>query len=204
MRPRTKRQCEIFDYIQEFVESHGYAPSYQQIAVFLGVQSKSGVAKHIAAIEEQGLLTRRRVNGHFRLELNPTETLEELIVRVDWLDLPEPFSELIPDYELIIPASIAGKMLNGKLRGFIVPDNAMKNEHILRGDIALIERREFARDRDCVVVAIRDEKVLLSNFRRDGANIELIPANDGYDRLTCSADQVEILGVYKGIMRPFF
>ena len=31
MQPLTKRQREILDYLQEFIQQHGYAPSLEEI-----------------------------------------------------------------------------------------------------------------------------------------------------------------------------
>ena len=36
MQPLTKRQREILDYLQEFIQQHGYAPSLEEIARVLG------------------------------------------------------------------------------------------------------------------------------------------------------------------------
>ncbi|NNE67657.1 MAG: hypothetical protein HKN33_13930 [Pyrinomonadaceae bacterium] len=202
MRPRTKRQREIFDYISEFVDTHGHDPSYTQIAQKFEMNSKGGIAKHIAALESQGLLARRRENGRFRLELNPRETIEELICRLDWLKIPEAIDYQVPDYELVIPKSMTGVYSPSKLRGFVVMDNSMSKAHIREGDIAIIEKKEFARDRDTVVACHEAGDVIMSVFRRSGADIEFIPANDNYEVRKHSADRIEILGVYRGLLRP--
>ncbi|MDH3492985.1 MAG: hypothetical protein OEM82_05505 [Acidobacteriota bacterium] len=201
MRPRTKRQREIYDYISEFVASHGHDPSYKQIAHHFGMNSKGGIAKHIAALEDQGLLARRRQNGHFSLELNPRNSVEEITCRIKWLKLPETCDEVPPEFELIIPRAMTGIHSPKKLRGFVVPNNAMIDAQIREGDIALIERREFARDRDCVVAEIPDGEVILSGYRRAGAEVEFVPANKKYDRLRFAADKIRILGIYRGLLR---
>ena len=202
MRPRTKRQREIFDYLSEFVESHGHDPSYNQIALHFNVRSKGGIAKHIEALESQGLLKRRREGGRFRLELNPKESIEELIYRIDWLALPGEAADDVPDYDLIVPKSLAGILAAPKLRGFIVPDDAMLDAHIKQGDIALIEKKSFARDRECVVAAVPGDNVIISTFRRAGAEIEFRPANKNYNTQRFSADEITILGVFRALLRP--
>jgi len=202
MRPRTKRQREILDFINEFVDSHGHDPSYSQIALSIGVSSKSGVAKHIRALEELGLITRRRSNGRFRLELNRQETVEELISRIDWLKLPESIAAEDSEDQLLVPTSMTGGLSSSRLRGYRVRDNRMRDDHIVKGDIALIELREFTRDRDCVLATIKDSDVLLCNYRRDGANIQFIPANDQHERQSYVADEVNIHGVFRGLLRP--
>ena len=202
MRPRTKRQREIFDYIIEFVDSHGHDPSYNQIAYHFGLNSKGGIAKHIVALEAQGLLARRRENGRFKLELNPKGSLEEMICRIEWLKLPKALADTVPDYELMVPKSFTGTHSPTKLRGFVVPNDAMIDAHICEGDIALIEKREFPRDRDCVIAEIPDGEILMSGFRRSGAEVEFVPANEKYDRLRFAADEISILGVFRGLLRP--
>ena len=65
MLPRTQRQKEILDYITRFLERHGYVPSYTQIARQFGVKSRATIAKHIAALERRGLLTREHAAIRF-------------------------------------------------------------------------------------------------------------------------------------------
>ncbi len=201
MRPRTKRQREILDYINGFVESHGHDPSYSQIALYIGVRSKSGVGKHIAALEQQGLLTRRREGGHFRLELKQQESFEEMTCRIEWLELPESDEDSVPDFELMIPRFMTGFLEPQKLRGFVVPNDAMLDEQIREGDIALIEKKSFARDGDRVVAAVVGMETMIAKYRRKGPNIDLIPANENYDPLRIPADTVSVLGIYRGLLR---
>lgn len=56
MNQPTRRQREVLDFIQEFTEDRGYAPSYREIANYLGVTSVATVADHIDRLEAKGLL----------------------------------------------------------------------------------------------------------------------------------------------------
>ncbi len=73
MQPRTQRQKEILDYIQRFIERHGYEPSYAQIARHFNISSKATIAKHIEALEKRGLLARSHTNGSFNLNVQVEE-----------------------------------------------------------------------------------------------------------------------------------
>lgn len=201
MRPRTKRQREILEYINGFVESHGHDPSYSQIALYIGVRSKSGIGKHIAALEQQGLLARRREGGHFRLELHPHETLEQMTCHVEWLELPEADEGFVPDFDLIIPKFMTGFLEPQKLRAFVVPNDAMLDEQIREGDIALIEKKSFARDGDRVVAAVPGMEPIIAKYHRKGPDIHLNPANENYDSIQIPADTVTVLGIYRGLLR---
>ena len=45
MLPLTKRQREIFDYLNEFIQKHGYAPSLEEIGKRFGLSSLATVHK---------------------------------------------------------------------------------------------------------------------------------------------------------------
>ena len=203
MHPRTKRQKEILEYISNFIETRGYKPSYQQIAKHFRLASKAAVAKHITALEKQGLISRRRENGSFSLELFPKEAFSDLVCEIEWLDLPEAlrFLDDFSDETLLVPTFLLGYNKPEKLCAFRVQNDSMLDEHICEGDIALIEKRAFARDGD-IVVSIVGDRVILKRIFRDGANVELRPSNHNYEIIKIAADKIEIKGIYRGLIRP--
>src|SRR4029078_13209073 len=74
MLPRTQRQKEILDYITRFQERHGYVPSYTQIARQFGDKSRATIAKHIAALEKRGWISRQHEDGSFALNVKVEQT----------------------------------------------------------------------------------------------------------------------------------
>ncbi len=204
MQPRTKRQKEILEYISNFIETRGYKPSYQQIAKHFRLASKAAVAKHITALEKQGLISRRRENGSFSLELFPKEAFSDLVCEIEWLDLPAAlrFLDDFSDETLLVPTFLLGYNKPEKLCAFRVQNDSMLDEHICEGDIALIEKRAFARDGDIVVSIINSDRVILKRIFRDGANVELRPSNENYETIKIPADKIEIKGIYRGLIRP--
>lgn len=203
MQPRTKRQKQVFDYIKQFIEAHGYEPSYQLIARHLKVTSKAGVAKHIEALETQGLLQRRRENGSFALDLQPLNPILAAVCQIEWLEIPrnEASAEEWENQPLFLPKFVVGYQAPERLRAFRVPNDAMSNEHIREGDVALLEKRSYARDGD-IVAALTNKRVVLKQFYRQGAFTELRPANNGYLTIRLPANKIEILGTFRGLVRP--
>jgi repressor LexA len=203
MQPRTRRQREILDFITEFIEERGHIPSYQQIARKFKIASKSAIAKHIAAMEKQGILQRRREDGSFGLALRSENLVNEAVCEIQWLELAnaEGFSENWEQEPIFVPKFLLGYYEPERIRAFRVPNESMLDEHICEGDIALIEKRAFARD-GAIVVAEAEARVVLKRFYRNGANIELRPANQNYQTILLSADKVSIHGVLHGLLRP--
>lgn len=204
MQPRTKRQKQVLEIITRYIENHGYEPSYQEIARYLGVSSKAGIAKHIEALERQGFITRRRENGSFNLELKQTNSNIEDICMIDWLEIPQ--VENVDEeqiYEpLFVPRFLLGSNDPARIFAFRVMNDAMIEAHVCEGDIALIENRPFARDGNCVIAVVERKKLVLMRIYREGANFRLTPANQNYESLKISAEKVEIKGVLRGLLRP--
>ena len=205
MPARTKRQREILDYIVQYIENRGHKPSYQQIANYFKLASKSGVAKHIKSLEEQGLISRRGENGGFNLQLQSGKiNAADSVTEIQWAQIPEMNDETNEfDYQpLFVQKSFLGFRSSRDLRLFQITDDALSGEHMIYGDYALIEKRTNFRDGDTVLAIISDKKSVLRKFYRDGAFIELRPTNNSYDIIRIAADKIDVRGVYRGLLRP--
>ncbi|HEY8628777.1 MAG TPA: helix-turn-helix domain-containing protein, partial [Gaiellaceae bacterium] len=54
----TGRQQEIWDFLVEYVDGHGYPPTVREIGQKVGLASPSTVHAHLANLERAGLLKR--------------------------------------------------------------------------------------------------------------------------------------------------
>jgi repressor LexA len=204
MPTRTRRQREVLDFIIRYIDGHGYEPSYQLIARELGVSSKAGIAKHIKALEEQGLLQRRRENGTFKLDIGRNEVVAPSSFEISWLDAPsngfepEPFESS----SFALPLFMLGDISPKSVRAFRVTDNSMSGKNICEGDIAVIETRSYLRDGDCAVVTIKRKETILRQYYREGSQIEMRPADPRYDVLRVPGEHVKIHGVFRCLLRP--
>ena len=71
MLPLTKRQREILDYLNDFIQQHGYAPSLEEIGRRFGLSSLATVHKHLTNLQEKGFI-KRAWNRSRSVELVPT------------------------------------------------------------------------------------------------------------------------------------
>lgn len=204
MQPQTRRQKQVLEIITRYIKNHGHKPSYQQIARDLGVSSKAGIAKHIQSLEEQGLLMRHSEDGKFNLTLPTEEFISKAVCEIEWLDVPKN-EDLAEDWEsdpLFVPQFMLGYQDESRIRAFRVPNDAMLDAHICEGDVVLIEKRAYARDGDVVVAVIPNKRAVLKQYFRDGAKVELRPANPKYESIVLSADKVAVCGTLHSVLRP--
>jgi repressor LexA len=54
----TGRQQEIWDFLVDYVDQHGYPPTVREIGEAVGLASPSTVHAHLANLERAGLLKR--------------------------------------------------------------------------------------------------------------------------------------------------
>src|SRR6188474_1916361 len=68
----TKRQRKILEFIKDFSERRGYAPTLAEIGRHFGLRSPATVHKHLRNLEERGAL-RRQWNHSRAIEVLPEE-----------------------------------------------------------------------------------------------------------------------------------
>ena len=71
----TKRQKELLDFVDSFIQEYGYGPSYREVMSALGYKSVSTVAIHINGLIAKGYL-RKRDNSARSLEVVSTNYKE--------------------------------------------------------------------------------------------------------------------------------
>jgi repressor LexA len=206
MQPRTQRQKEIYDYIRRFIERHGYEPSYAQIARHFGISSKATIAKHIEALEKRGLINRQHSNGSFALSVNVEDVPADGTCEVPLLGrvaAGQPIDSADGAQETIaVPRFLLGRTRPEQVYALRVTGDSMIDEHICDGDIALIENRVEARDGEIVVALVEGSRATLKRLYRVGREVELRPANSQLDPIRVPAMQVQVQGIFRGLLRP--
>jgi len=74
----SKRQRELLNFVDVFIQGHGYGPSYREIMRGLGYKSVSTVAIHIDGLIAKGYLNKRD---------NSARSLEVVTIHLD--DVPK-------------------------------------------------------------------------------------------------------------------
>jgi repressor LexA len=206
MQPRTRRQKEIYDYITGFIDRQGYQPSYTQIAKFFRIKSKAGVFKHIAALEAQGFLKRHtKENGSFTLEILANKNLSESVCAVAYFDtLTEEILEEAGSFgEMIyVPKFLIGDFPPENLFAFQVRDDSMIEVQIRENDIALFERRYFARSGEFVLCLVEKRRTVFGKYYDYGEEIEIQPMNERYEVEKFPVQDVIMGGVLRALLRP--
>ena len=201
MQPLTKRQREILNYLNEFIEDRGYAPSLDEIGRRFGLSSLATVHKHLTNLQEKGFI-RRAWNRSRSVELVPTPFGGRAI------DLPllgyvaagTPIEAVVTNETVTVPEDLVGQRDTYALR---VRGSSMIDEHIRDGDLLVVEDRKTVRDGEMVIALLDGSDVTLKKFYRENGHIRLQPANDAIAPIVVESDAVQVQGVVVGVIRRY-
>jgi repressor LexA len=198
----TRRQREIYDYVCEFIDQQGYSPSLEEIGAHFGLSSVATVHKHVQHLVEKGLL-RKAWNRSRSVEPIDHDAGEASIILplLGSVAAGAPIEAVEVQETLAVPRELVPR--SGDAFVLQVRGDSMIEEHIQDGDYVVVESRPHARAGETVVALIRGEEATLKRFRPRGRTVRLEPANASLKPLDVPADEVEIRGVVRGLVRRF-
>jgi repressor LexA len=207
----TGRQQEIWDFLVDYVDRHGYPPTVREIGEKVGLASPSTVHAHLANLERAGYLRRDPTKpraleliGHRRAEpaeFRPTERELHSLPLVGQIAAGGPLlaEENVEDYIGVPePLSKGGEEFLLRVKG-----ESMINAGILDGDIVVVRRQQDARNGEIVVALVGDDEAAneatVKRFFREDGRVRLQPENDALEPIY--APHVAILGKVTGMFR---
>lgn len=198
----TRRQREMLDSIDQFIEENGYSPTLEEIGDALGLSSPATVHKHLQNLESKGLI-RRNWNHSRSIELTPTakKTSANVLPLLGNVAAGSPIEAIENPDTVEVPREFVGKKETYVLK---VAGDSMIEDGIHDGDLIIVERRPTAQTGETVVALIDDGEATVKRFYREGkSRIRLQPANAAMEPQIYDTDQVRIQGVVVGLMRKY-
>ena len=205
----TTRQQEIWQFLAEYVDAHGYPPTVREIGDAVGLASPSTVHAHLANLERAGLLRRdptkpRAIELVGRRREEPAVARSASVPTLPLLGQIAAGSPLLAEEaveeEIAVPEPL-GRDADFLLR---VKGDSMIEAGILDGDIVVVRKQTDARTGEIVVALVGDDEsadeATVKTFprERDG-RIRLQPENSSLEPLF--PEHVEILGKVTGVFR---
>jgi len=198
-----KRQRQILDFIAQYIQQNGYAPTLQEIANAIGVSSLATVHEHLQALERKKVIKRfsgqvRGIELLDRTFLNKDEGINVPIMGYIAAGKPiEPYTDPNANFK------ISPEMISGKKRAYVlqVKGQSMIEDHIDDGDYVVIEETQSVEDGDIVVALLDNGLATLKRFYKEVTRVRLEPANSSMSPIY--ATNVQIQGRVVGLIRKF-
>ena len=207
MKGVTDKQKMILDFINQFGQNEGMAPTINEISSHFGVTAATAFA-HVRALQRKGLLNRsskaRSISlpgmqnmHHFSMNLSIP-----LLGRIS-AGVPGETEEHIEKFISIDPSLLSRKVAAGaKIFAVKVQGESMRDAGILDGDILIAQKTDSVKVGE-VIIALLDDAVTVKYIYLTKGQWELRPANPEFKSRFVPLDDLKVQGSVIGLVRKF-
>jgi repressor LexA len=197
----TKRQKELFDYLDDHIARMGYAPTLEEIGKHFDLSSLATVHKHLTNLEAKGLI-RRKLNHSRAIELVRQKKKAAAI------ELPllgkvaagTPIEAIENPETIAVPDDLVKRENSFVLK---VTGDSMIDDGILDGDYIVVESRPHAENGETVVAVVEGNATVKRFYREKGGRIRLQPANERLTPIVVRDKDLAVRGVVVAVLRKF-
>jgi len=207
MTRTTDTRSRILDFIRQFRDRHGYAPTVRDIARGCNISTPSVVQYHLNLLEEEGFI--RRDPEVFR-SIQLVEKRREAISRVPLLGtiaagrpIPVPANDswtTTPEETL----QLTSELTRGRkdIYALRVKGTSLIDAFVDDGDVVLIQPASTVEDGELAAVWLKyQQEVTLKKVYRGKGVIRLQPANRMMEPMYFKPEEVEIQGKVIAVLR---
>lgn len=191
--PRTSNKSQlILDFVNQFVQENGFAPSVREIGAAVGLRSTASVSYHLQQLQEKGLLMAPGAKGRKRAIVTAQRPGQIPVVGVVTAGMP---ILALENREGTISWDGDPSCFALRVRG-----DSMVGAGILSGDMVVVRPQSSADDGQIVVARIGDEATV-KRLRRKNGEVWLMPENDAYSPI--NGMDAELIGLVKAVVREY-
>jgi repressor LexA len=193
----NQKQKQVLEYIKSYIDDRGFPPSIREICRKLGFASPRAGQKYLEALEEKGFIQREskprgiKIMGGARLK-------SVLLPFFGYIAAGAPIEVVEDAEEMEVPAALVGRRPCYVLQ---VKGNSMIEDHIVDGDLIVVERCETADDGEVVVALVNRSAATLKRLYRERDRVRLEPANSSMKPIYVK--DVAVQGKVRGLFRKF-
>ena len=191
--PRTSNKAqEIMEFVEDFVQENGFAPSIREIGTAVGLKSTASVSYHLRNLQEQGLLENPGAKGRKRAIVTTRRPGQIPVIGMVTAGVP---ILAVENQEGSISWDGDPSCFALRVRG-----DSMINAGILSGDMVVVRPQQTADSGQIVVARIGDEATV-KRLRLKNGQVWLMPENDAYEPI--DGREAQIVGLVKAVVRMY-
>ncbi len=191
----TRREMEVWQFIQQFIASHGFSPTLQEIADGMAIQSRGVVYRYLKSLATSKLI---ELEPNKRRNIRLVSQQSDQVMIVGKIAAGQPI-EAIEEQE---PLDISHVFLGEGRYALKVVGDSMVEEGIFDGDIVVCEKAQRAEKGQIAVVLIDQSWATLKKvYWESTGQVLLVPANVNHEPQIYEASRVTIQGIFIGLLR---
>ena len=199
----TRRQQQVFAFVQSVIQAGRPPPTLREIAAHFGFSSTRAAADHLAVLKRKGCLDNEPRRARSLRVVSPLQDLRKRVADIPLFgSIPAGFAtDRQQEAEGCISIDVETLGIRPTPRTFAlrVQGDSMVGRHILDGDIAVLEHGITPRTGD-VVAALIDNASTLKTFVLEKGKLWLRAENPKYPKMI-PAEELVIQGVLVALIR---
>ena len=196
----TKKEKVVFDYLVQYIDENGYAPSVRDIVASLGIKSTSSVHLYLHNLESKGYIEQ---DPGKKRTLRICAPYAKAFGKVPLLGSITAGSPILAvenfDGYVDLPWN-SSKYSSEELFGLKIRGESMIEAGIFDGDTLIVRKATYAENGQIVVALIEDEATVKTFYKEDG-HFRLQPENRTMKPII--VDDVALLGVVVASFRQY-
>jgi len=198
----------IVEFIRNFVEQRGYAPTMGEIQTSLNIRSKSLVEYHLKALEGEGAI-RREPETARGIDISGVGKRARAVPLLGAIAAGEPIPvptdetwHMIAQETVEVPAD----MLPRQVRAYAlrVKGTSMIDAFVDDGDVVVLEATSGAEDGEMVAAWLTEtQEATLKKLYREPGRIRLQPANRSMAPIYVDPYNIQVQGRVIGVLRKY-
>lgn len=199
------RERQLLDFITQFIQRFGYAPTLKEIGEAMGMGSPATVHEHIDKLRVKGYVKKldgtargiEVVKDSYRGQANQASVELPVLGYIAAGSPLEPYTD--PNFYM----SVAPGMIASNKPGYIlqVKGTSMIEDGIMDGDFVVVQHQQDAKSGDIVVALLPNGLATLKRIYFEKDRIKLMPANA--QMAPIFATHVKIQGKVVGLIRKY-
>ena len=196
----TPAQQELYDWLADYIGSHQHSPSIRQMMAAMGLRSPAPIQSRLRHLQQKGWITWQEGQARTLQPLGnlAAEAGVPVLGSVAAGGLVEAFDDVQEVLDLDPVLKTKG------LYALTVNGDSMVDAHIADGDVVLMEPvvdPRALRDGTVVSALVAGSGTTLKHFHRQKDQVTLAAANEAYEPIVLSADQVQVQGRLVAVWR---
>lgn len=201
MQSLNEKESEMYRYICDFTEEHGYPPSVRDIQHALVIKSTATVHSYLTKLEMKGYIQKEQGKSR-TLRIGDEQTNAGPSVRVPIVGQVAAGSPILAqeNYDGYIDYCPKSSMSRGELFALKIKGESMIEAGIMNGDYVIVNRTSYVENGDIAVVLLDDEATVKTFYRENGA-FRLQPENQTMKPIITK--EIYILGKVVAVTRYY-
>ncbi len=197
------KERQALEFIAQYIQRHGYAPTLVEIAEGIGVNAVSTVHEHLEKLIQKGFIKKspgfersiELIEGKAKFNSNESAMEVPVLGFIAAGNPLEPHTD--PNFYISVPSNL----ISGKKTAFVlqVKGTSMIEEGILEGDFVVVQHQPDAQNGDIVVAMLPNGLATLKRIYFEKDRIRLEPANSSMTPIFATHVKVQgkVVAVYR-------